>query len=69
MDDVDTYDGDWRQLDDELNVLRWRTERLLALGYEFRRAALLAYSGVDIHELERLIRKGCPPATAERIAA
>lgn len=69
MDEFDVHDGDWRRLEDELNVLRWRTERLLALGYDFRRAAFLAYSGIDIHELERLIRKGCPPATAERIAA
>jgi hypothetical protein len=69
MDELELHDGDWRRLDDELNVLRWRTERLIALGYDFRRAAFLAYSGVNIHELERLIRKGCPLATAERIAA
>ena len=68
MDD-DVRDGDRHQPDDELNVLRWRTERLMALGYKFPRAAFLANSGLDIHELERLIRKGCPPATAVRIAA
>jgi hypothetical protein len=69
MDEFDAHDGEWRHPDDELNVLRWRTERLMALGYDFRNAAFLASSGVDIHELERLIRKGCPQATAERIAA
>ena len=28
-----TLDGDWRRLDDDLDVLRWRTERLIDLGY------------------------------------
>jgi hypothetical protein len=32
-------------------------------------AASLALSEVDVHELERLIGNGCPPATAVRIAA
>jgi hypothetical protein len=49
--------------------VRWRTERLFALGYEFPRAASLAISGVDVHELERLIGKGCLRETAVRIAA
>ena len=56
-------------LDDELVVTRWRTERLVRLGYELREAASLALSEVDVHELERLIGNGCPPATAVRIAA
>ena len=69
MDELDTLASEWRRLDDDLTVMRWRTERLLALGYELREAAFLAISRVDIHELERLIGKGCPPATAVRIAA
>jgi hypothetical protein len=69
MDELDTNEIDWRRLDDDLTVLRWRRERLLALGYELSRATLLAVSRVDIHELERLIGKGCPPETAVRIAA
>lgn len=69
MDELDTLSSEWRRLDDDLTVLRWRTERLVALGYELREAAFLAISRVDIHELERLIVKGCPPATAVRIAA
>jgi hypothetical protein len=60
---------DFRRLDDDLTVLRWRTERLLGLGYELPRATLLAVSRVDIHDLERLITNGCPPDTAARIAA
>ena len=69
MDELDTLASEWRRLDDDLTVVRWRTERLIALGYELREAAFLAISRVDIHELERLIEKGCPPATAVRIAA
>ena len=69
MDELDTLAGESRRLDDDLSLLRWRTERLVALGYELREAAFLAFSRVDIHELERLIEKGCPPATAVRIAA
>jgi hypothetical protein len=64
--------GDADQIDfrqDDLTVLRWRTERLLGLGYELPRATLLAVSRVDIHDLERLITNGCPPDTAARIAA
>ena len=56
-------------LDAELVVTGWRTERLVGLGYDPREAASLAFSEVDLHELERLIGKGCPPATAVRIAA
>jgi hypothetical protein len=69
VDELDTLASEWRRLDDDLTVLRWRTERLIALGYELREAAFLAISRVDVHELERLIGKGCPPATAVRIAA
>ena len=69
MDELDTLDSEWRRLDDDLTVLRWRTERLAALGYELREAAFLAISQIDVHELERLIGSGCPPAIAVRIAA
>jgi hypothetical protein len=69
VDELERLASEWRRLDDDLTVLCWRTERLLALGYELRQAALLAISQVDFHELERLIGSGCPPATAARIAA
>ena len=69
MDDLDTLDGEWRRFDDDLTLLGWRTERLVALGYDLRQAACLAISQIDVHELERLIGSGCPPATAVRIAA
>jgi hypothetical protein len=69
VDELDPLTSDWRSLDDDLTVLCWRTERLIALGYELREAAYLAISDVDVHELERLIGKGCPTETAVRIAA
>jgi hypothetical protein len=69
VDELDTLDSEWRSLDNDLNVLRWRTERLVALGYDLREAAFLAISQIDVHELERLIGRGCPPKTAVRIAA
>jgi hypothetical protein len=69
MDELETDQIDFRRLDDDLTVLRWRMDRLLGLGYELSRATFLAVSRVDIHELERLITNGCPPETAARIAA
>ena len=69
MDELDTLDSEWRSLDDDLTVLRWRTERLVALGYDLREATFLAISQIDVHELERLIGRGCPPEIAVRIAA
>jgi hypothetical protein len=69
VDELGPLTSDWRSLDDDLTVLCWRTERLIALGYELREAAYLAISDVDVYELERLIGKGCPAETAVRIAA
>jgi hypothetical protein len=69
VDELVPLTSEWRSLDDDLVVLCWRTERLIALGYELRDAAYLAISDVDVHELERLIGKGCPTETAVRIAA
>lgn len=64
----DTHDRANR-LEEELAVVDWRTSRLRALGYGVRDAALLALTPVDVHDLERLISRGCPPETAVRIAA
>ena len=69
MDGLDVQETDWLRLDDDLRLARWRTDRLLALGYELPEAARLAVSSIDIDELERLIGMGCPPETAVRIAA
>lgn len=54
---------------ERLRVFEWRRERLQALGFPSRAATRLALSDIDVHELERLIRHGCPPELAARIAA
>jgi hypothetical protein len=69
MDEVSIREIDWRGLDEELDVIRWRTRRLLGIGYASEEATRLAFSPVDIHELERLIGCGCSLETAVRIAA
>ena len=69
MDDVNILDAELRQLEDELDVIRWRTQRLLKIGYDLREAGRLALSRIDIHELEQLVRRGCPLETAVRIVA
>lgn len=56
-------------VDEHDQVLAWRTERLLELGYPVDEAIRLADTPVDVHQLEQLIARGCPPATAARILA
>lgn len=58
----------WPPLDEHEQVLAWRTERLLELGYPVDQALHLAdRPDVDVHELEQLIHRGCTPETAARI--
>lgn len=54
---------------EHVRVFEWRRQRLRALGYPSNAATRLALSDVDVHELERLIRRGCSPELAARIAA
>ena len=68
MGETDTLDARPR-LDDQISLLRWRSQRLRSLGYGVRESARLASSRIDVHERERLIAKGCPHHTAVRIAA
>jgi hypothetical protein len=69
MEDVNIFDVEWRRVDVESEVVRWRARRLLKIGYEPHEAAGLALSRIDIHELEQLIGNGCPLETAVRIVA
>jgi hypothetical protein len=49
-------------------VLRWRLERLIDAGYPVAMASSLAERvEIDLHLAVRLVRNGCPPATAARI--
>jgi hypothetical protein len=55
-------------LDDRDRLLAWRTQYALDLGYPLGTAVELADSPIDLHELERLIRKGAGLDLARRIA-
>lgn len=51
--------------EDEAALLEsWQLERLLELGFEQHHAFELAGLSVSWHDAERLVRLGCPPATA-----
>jgi hypothetical protein len=63
------WDTDSALLDDETTrVIEWRQRRLLALGYPLAGATLLACAPLDIHDVERLIERGCPLDLAAEIA-
>lgn len=58
-----------RELPDIDLVRRWRFEELLRAGYAMADALELALrTEVDLHWAASLVRRGCPSATAVRIA-
>ena len=38
----------------------WRTQRLVSLGADAALAAEIADSDADVHDIERLLKAGCP---------
>ena len=40
--------------------IRWRTQRMVSLGADPALAAAIADSLVDVHDIERLLKAGCP---------
>jgi hypothetical protein len=38
----------------------WRVRRLVSLGADEALAATIADSNVDVHDIERLMKAGCP---------
>jgi hypothetical protein len=40
--------------------IRWRTRRMVSLGADAELAATIAKSDADVHEIERLLKAGCP---------
>ncbi len=51
-----------------VEVLRWRFDVLLRVGFEIEQAAVLAANvEIDLHTAEDLLRRGCPSGTAMRI--
>ncbi len=52
------------------SVIKWRTERLVAAGFDHELAVRVAADGgFDLHEMLELTDRGCPPKLAARIAA
>jgi hypothetical protein len=50
----------------ELSAHRWRVSRLRGLGVPGALAEIYA-DRLDFHQIERLVRRGCPPLLAIRI--
>jgi hypothetical protein len=40
--------------------IRWRTRRMVNLGADAELAAKIARSSADVHDIERLLKAGCP---------
>jgi hypothetical protein len=45
-------------------VLAWREQRLATMGFEPSWAHDIARTMLDVHALEHLLGRGCPPRTA-----
>jgi hypothetical protein len=64
---VNTADVEQRQTAEE-DILDWRFEQLLRVGYERRQARVLSRRReVDLHQAVDLVRRGCPHALALQI--
>ncbi len=54
--------------EEEVRVLVWRFEQLVAAGYEHEQAIdLAADRDVDLHQAVRILRAGCPARLAVEI--
>jgi hypothetical protein len=62
-----TLEIDYTSTTEEERIYAWRVHVLAAAGYPHPLAKLVADSTADLHTAERLVRDGCPPATAVRI--
>jgi hypothetical protein len=40
--------------------ISWRTQRMVSLGADAELAAKIANSDVDVHDIARLLKAGCP---------
>jgi hypothetical protein len=52
---------------EQQKIERWRLQTALDFGYDVETANSLAVSDADLHDLDALIRKGCPLLLAARI--
>lgn len=59
---------DTRRLDETAEILGWRYETLMRVGYPEKEALVLATrDDVDLHLACDLVERGCPSRTAVRI--
>ena len=47
--------------------IKWRTLRMIGLGADPELAATIAASDADVHDIERLLKTGCPLELAWQI--
>jgi primosomal protein N'' len=67
MESVNTADVEQRETAEE-EILDWRFEQLLHVGYERRQARVLSRRReVDLHQAVDLVGRGCPHALALQI--
>jgi len=45
----------------------WTARRMLQLGVPEKDALVLAKAGVSWHDVERLVKRGCPPELVVRV--
>jgi hypothetical protein len=65
-----SHEGPYRTDGPPADVTEWRRCRLVEAGFPLLLATDLARtSSVDVHELLRLVDRGCPPDLAARILA
>lgn len=58
------FPSNWSQLSEQEKRGQWRFEYARALGFDEETITTVVDSGVDLHDLEVLIRGGCPPLMA-----
>jgi hypothetical protein len=63
----ETTEIEYTRTTEEERIFDWRVHVLASAGYPHPLAKLVADSSADLHAAERLVRQGCPPATAVRI--
>ncbi len=70
MDDLETIEAEETETPspEEIRILSWRHDQMLALGLTEAEASLLAEGGADLGLLRRLVGAGCAPSLAFRIA-
>jgi len=57
-----------RDSSEEIQILDWRFEQLLRVGYERRQAHVLSHRvEVDLHQAVDLVLNGCSPELAFKI--